>query len=285
MGGYLGAQRDAVIAGATRVTKTFGPTKALDQVTVTVERGTVYGLVGPNGAGKTTLLNLLARLSTPTSGSVDMVATSIGVLPDTPLFDRWLTGREVVDLARNLSTGDLPESKVDDVLEVVGLRKDKNRRVRGYSRGMLQRLGLAATFVGEPELLLLDEPAAALDPLGRREVLDLIGELRGTSTVVFSSHILDDVQEVCDTIGILSGGKLVYEGSLEQLLMTTTTSISYSIEVESGAPELARLLSQQLWIESAEASSDTVTGALKRSLIPWLGSVPYTVVGVVPIRR
>ncbi len=281
-----------MIAAVTDVTKTFGAQIALNRISVSVERGTVYGLVGPNGAGKTTLLNLLARLSMPTSGSVDVEAASLGVLPDTPLFDKWLTGREVVDLALHLSDTEKASSRIDEVLEVVGLGKDKSRRVRGYSRGMLQRLGLAATFVAEPELLLLDEPAAALDPLGRREVLDLISELRGTSTVIFSSHILDDVQEVCDTIGILSSGTLMYEGSLDNLLSTTATSVSYTIEVRSDADELASRIAQEPWITSAVASSGTdilISGTdasvLEANLVPWLGSSPHTVIGVVPVRR
>jgi ABC-2 type transport system ATP-binding protein len=281
-----------MIVDARQVTKTFGSTNALDQVTLTVEQGTVYGLVGPNGAGKTTMLNLMAGLASPTRGSVDVASATIGVLPDTPLFDRWLTGREVVALALSLSERDKTPSRIDDVLDVVDLGNDKNRRVRGYSRGMLQRLGLAATFVSEPELLLLDEPAAALDPLGRRDVLDLIRELRGGSTVVFSSHILDDVQEVCDTIGILSSGRLVYEGSLERLLATTSTASSYAIEVRSGAEDFAVLIGQQEWVTSAGAGSDTeilVTGGdkgtLEANLVPWLGTSGYTVIGVTPLRR
>ncbi len=281
-----------MIVDAKQVTKTFGLTNALDRVTLTVEQGTVHGLVGPNGAGKTTMLNLMAGLASPTSGSVNVATATIGVLPDTPLFERWLTGREVVALALSLSEQDTAESKVDEILDVVDLGKDKNRRVRGYSRGMLQRLGLAATFVSEPELLLLDEPAAALDPLGRRDVLDLIRELRGTSTVVFSSHILDDVQEVCDTIGILSSGRLVYEGSLERLLATTSTVASYSIELRSGAAAFAKLIEQQEWVTSAEASGDTDilvtarhTDTLETNLVPWLGTSGYVVIGVTPLRR
>lgn len=281
-----------MIVSTQHVTKRFGQTTALSDVDLTVEHGTVYGLVGPNGAGKTTMLGLLAGLAAPTSGSVEVAAASLGVLPDTPLFDKWLTGREVVDLAFNLANSSESPTKVDEVLDIVDLTNDKHRRVRGYSRGMLQRLGLAATFVGDPDLLLLDEPAAALDPFGRREVLDLIGELRGNATVIFSSHILDDVQEVCDTIGILAAGRLVYEGSLDKLLASTTTSTSYAIELRAGAQDLAGLLMQQEWISTAEASSNAailVSGpdkaALEQRLIRWLASTDFIVTGVVPVRR
>ena len=135
-----------------------------------------------------------------------IATNSIGVLPDTPLFDQWLTAREVVDLALFISTGAHNDTRVEDILTQAGIAEAADRAVGGFSRGMLQRLGLAASLVAGPDLVLLDEPCSALDPLGRREVLDLIARLRGDATVVFSSHILADVQEVCDTVGILREG-------------------------------------------------------------------------------
>ena len=181
--------------------KRYGGHVALDGVGLVVSDGSVYGLVGPNGAGKTTLLAVLAGLRQPTGGRVELGLPrhSLALLPDTPQFDPWLTGREIVALSRHLVAPHLPESRVDEVLADAGLTAAASRRVGGYSRGMLQRLGIAATVVGEPKLLLLDEPASALDPAGRREVLGLIDHLRGRATVLLSSHILADVQEVCDT--------------------------------------------------------------------------------------
>lgn len=202
------------------LTKQYGRHFALSDVDMEVVAGSVYGLVGPNGAGKTTLLGILAGLRHPTGGQVHIGVPRrrVAVLPDTPQFDPWLTGREVVALAAQLAAAG-PAARVDDVLRDAGLGEAAARRVGGYSRGMLQRLGLAATLVGDPELLLLDEPASALDPAGRREVLDLITHLRGRATVVLSSHILADVQEVCDTVGILRAGRLLYQGPLESLLV------------------------------------------------------------------
>ncbi|HEX9645732.1 MAG TPA: ABC transporter ATP-binding protein [Acidimicrobiia bacterium] len=199
--------------------KRYGSVTALDGVDLAVARGAVYGLVGRNGAGKTTLLGILAGLRSPTSGSVAIAVArdDVAVLPDTPRFDPWLTGREVVSLAAHLTSGDA--ARVEAVIAEAGLADDLDRAVRGYSRGMLQRLGVACTVVGSPQVVLLDEPASALDPLGRREVLDLIGRLRGSATVLFSSHILGDVQEVCDTVGILDEGNLVFQGPLEDLLV------------------------------------------------------------------
>jgi len=237
------------------LTKRFGDIVALDRVDLDVPPGIVYGLVGPNGAGKTTLLGILAGLREPTDGEVHVRARSVGVLPDTPQFDRWLTGREVVDLARSLADRSIPASAVDEVLQVAGLADAAHRRVKGYSRGMLQRLGLASAVVTEPELLLLDEPAAALDPVGRREVLDLIVALAGHATVVFSSHILDDVQEVCDAVGILRRGEMVYQGSLSGLLSRYVRN-RYVVRIRSGQNEIAASLLSESWVTSAEVEPD-----------------------------
>ena len=203
------------------LSKTYGPTVALDGVNLSVQPGAIYGLVGPNGAGKTTLLGLLAGLRRPSTGEMSISASpaEVAVLPDTPRYDEWLTGREVVELALRLSRGAVDADRVQSVLNDAGLGDAADRVVGGYSRGMLQRLGIATTVVGNPKLMLLDEPASALDPFGRREVLDLIGRLRGSTTVLFSSHILSDVQEVCDTVGVLDEGRLRFEGPLDELLV------------------------------------------------------------------
>jgi ABC-2 type transport system ATP-binding protein len=240
-----------LIVSTSALTKRYGDVTALDRVDLEVTRGSVYGLVGPNGAGKTTMLGILAGLRRPTDGSAAVETPSVGVLPDTPQFDRWLTGREVVDLSRNLAGSAIPESAVDEVLETAGLSDVKDRRVKGYSRGMLQRLGLAAVVVNQPDLLLLDEPAAALDPAGRREVLDLVGALRGRSTVLFSSHILDDVQEVCDDIGILTRGQIMYQGSLDGLLNRFMTN-TFVVKLRSGAEEVKDALISQRWVKTVD---------------------------------
>ncbi|NUT92277.1 MAG: ABC transporter ATP-binding protein [Saccharothrix sp.] len=199
--------------------KRYGRHEALAGVDLVVPRGSVYGLVGPNGAGKTTVLAVLAGLRRPTGGTVDVACDRVAVLPDTPGFDPWLTGFEVVDLARALTAPEVPGGRVTEVLADAGLTDAAHRRVGGYSRGMLQRLGIAATVVGDPDLLLLDEPCSALDPAGRREVLDLIARLGGRATVVLSTHLLADVQEVCDRVGVLAGGRLLRQGPLDDLLV------------------------------------------------------------------
>ena len=233
------------------ITKRYGSVLALDRVDLSVREGSVYGLIGPNGAGKTTMLGILAGLRNASGGTIHIGTSSVAVLPDTPQFDGWLTGREVVELSRSLLGATVPASTVDEVLDSAGLADDSGRKVRGYSRGMLQRLGIAAAVVNRPDLLLLDEPAAALDPAGRRKVLDLVSEMKGRSTVLFSSHILDDVQKVCDDIGILRRGEMVYQGSLDDLLRRYVSN-SYDVGLRSGAQDVKDALLNESWVNTVE---------------------------------
>ena len=273
------------------ITKRYGETVALDDVTLSVGRGSVYGLVGPNGAGKTTLLGILSGLRDPSAGTFDVEAARIGVLPDTPRFDSWLTAREVVDLSRTLVAPDVPVSSVDAVLEQAGLSNVAQRKVGGFSRGMLQRLGLAAAVVGAPEVLLLDEPAAALDPAGRREVLNMVEALRGASTVVFSSHILDDVQQVCDTVGILKEGHLVYEGTLDQLVRNAGHEAAYAVRIRGNGEQLVELLKSYGWVSRVTLDSEVITvtsssgAVLERELIRSLSRADVPIVSVAPVER
>ena len=238
---------EAVIA-TRALSKMYGDAFALSDVDLHVPRGATYGLIGPNGAGKTTMLAILAGLRRPTAGTVSLgvARQSLGVLVDTPLFEHWLTAREVVDLARNLTNPQLPASRTEQVLSEVGLAAVIDRRVGGFSRGMLQRLGLAACLVGDPDVLLLDEPSSALDPAGRREVLDLVGRLAHSKTVVLSTHILSDVQQVCDTVGVIDRGRLLYQGPLTALLARTSTA--YIVHVRGPAAELDVALRSQSWV-------------------------------------
>jgi ABC-2 type transport system ATP-binding protein len=241
--------------------KRYGTHAALDGVDLEVPAGSVYGLAGPNGAGKTTLLGILAGIRKATEGEVTVEAETgeVAVLSDTPRFDPWLTGREVVALALTLSsagdamTAQESAERVDGVLAQSGLTDAAQRRCGGYSRGMLQRLGIASTLVARPSLILLDEPASALDPQGRREVLDLITTLRGHATVLFSSHILGDVQEVCDTVGILHHGRLLFQGPLSDLLVGRAVP-RYELRVRDGADAVAEALAREAWVGSATAA-------------------------------
>ena len=235
------------------LSKRYGATSALEDVDLAVPDGSVYGLVGPNGAGKTTLLRILTGLRSPTSGSIEIQAgrKETAVLPDTPQFDPWLSGREAVALAQHLTESDGGPERVETVLAEAGLADAADRPVSGYSRGMLQRLGIACTVVGSPRLVLLDEPASALDPLGRREVLDLIGRMRGSATVLFSSHILGDVQEVCDTVGILDHGRLLFQGSIEDLLVGSAVP-RYLVRCRPPLEPVIAALEAVDWVEGVE---------------------------------
>ncbi|MDA0181588.1 ABC transporter ATP-binding protein [Solirubrobacter phytolaccae] len=241
----------------TALSKRYGEHLALDDVALRVPEGSVYGLAGRNGAGKTTLIGILAGLRRATSGEVriDAPPERVAVLADAPRFDPWLTGREVVALAQQLTD---PAGDIDGVLDQAGLTEAKTRRVGGYSRGMLQRLGVAAAIVGRPRLLLLDEPASALDPQGRREVLDLIARLRGTATVLFSSHILGDVQEVCDTVGVLDHGRLRFQGPLDELLVGAAGP-RYEVRLRGPAEPVAEALRRHPWVTHVETGPERLT--------------------------
>lgn len=239
-----------------RLDKRYGDRYALRQVDLRVEEGSVYGLVGPNGSGKTTLLSVLAGLRHPSDGSIEIAADrrEIALLPDTPHFEPWLTAEEVVDLARTLTSPAIPRERVRTVLANAGLEQAMGRRVGGFSRGMLQRVGLASVLVGQPRLLMLDEPASALDPAGRRDVLNLIARERGRTTVLLSSHILADVQEVCDTIGVLRDGELIYQGPLGALLSGSAVP-AYHVRLRADDGSAERVLRDEPWVQEVSVLS------------------------------
>jgi ABC-2 type transport system ATP-binding protein len=245
-----GASPPAVVTHGLR--KVYGEHVALDDVDLVVPRGSTYGLIGPNGAGKTTMLSILAGLRQPTAGRFELGVErrQLGVLVDTPLFEPWLTAHEVVDLARHLVAPDLPVGRVDDVLAEVGLDEHAHRRNGGFSRGMLQRLGLASVLVGDPEVLLLDEPSSALDPAGRREVLDLIGRLAQTKTVILSTHILSDVQQVADVVGVIDHGRIAFQGPITALLAQTAGALQ--VHVRPPAAALVAALRAMDWVREVE---------------------------------
>ncbi len=274
------------LVSTSAVSKRYGDVTALDRVDLVVRKGSVYGLVGPNGAGKTTMLAILAGLRKPSDGTTRIDTASVAVLPDTPQFDGWLTGREVVALSLTLQGDTSSPSAVDDVLGIAGLTEDADRKVRGYSRGMLQRLGLAAAVVTTPDLLLLDEPAAALDPAGRREVLNLVSAMKGRSTVLFSSHILDDVAEVCDDIGILRRGEMVYQGSLDGLLRRYVGR-GFGVRLRSGADDVKDALLSEPWVTSVGVGPDETLAVVvsdvaeaERRLVQVLAASGHPVVSV-----
>ncbi len=229
-----------------------GGVLALDRLDLEVPQGSVFGLLGPNGAGKTTTLRLLVGLARATTGSASVAGIAlggaeltrrIGFLDQDPRYYGWSTGRELVGLVGELHglTGAALAARVDEVLRRVGLAEAADRRIGTYSGGMRQRLGIAQALVHRPPVLILDEPVSSLDPEGRRDLLALISELRGSATVLFSTHVLADVERICDRIAILDHGRLVTEGPLAELLDRYALPI-YRVEPERGQTEAVERL-------------------------------------------
>lgn len=213
------------------LTKHYGEVQALVDLDLAVPYGSIFGFLGRNGAGKTTTIRLLAGLAAPTAGAAwvsgqettgmaRLARGNFGYLPQAPAFYTWMTAREYLDYVGQILG--LPESErksqTAEFLALSDLEGAAKRRIGGFSGGMLQRLGIAQALIGHPPVLLLDEPTSSLDPAGRYEVLDMIAGLRGKVTVFFSSHILNDVERICDTIAILHAGRLVEVSGREELL-------------------------------------------------------------------
>ncbi len=230
------------------LTKTYGQTAALAGIDLDVPAGAIYGLVGPNGSGKTTALAILAGLRRPTAGTVELDPGSVAYCPDAPEFEPWLTAGEVLDAASGLIGHPRPKAALVDMLERVGLQDVATRRVGGFSRGMRARLGLATGLIGEPRLLLADEPAAALDPAGRVEIIDLLASLAGEVTVIVSSHDLADVERICDRIGVLVHGKLAYQGDVGALLAQASPGLR--VVVRPPADALREALEHAPWVRA-----------------------------------
>lgn len=220
---------------------------AVDNVSLEVPAGAVYGLIGPNGSGKSTTMKVLLGLLRPTSGKCAIFGRDsarvdsredVGFLPENPYFYKHLTGRETLAFYGKLCGlhGARLQSRIKELLELVDLTSAADRRLSGYSKGMLQRIGLAQAIIHQPRLVVLDEPTAGVDPAGSRKIRDLIFELkrRGIS-VILSSHLLEQVQEVCDGIGIIFRGKMVREGSLAEL---TKVEDQTEVLLRNATPEL-----------------------------------------------
>src|ERR1035438_3461495 len=251
----------------TGLTKTYGEKRALDDVNLVVPEGSIFGFLGPNGAGKTTTLRILTGLARPTSGSVQIlghdvamagneVRADIGFLPDVPGFYEWMTAEGLLRFAGGLFGigGPVLEQRVAMLLDLAGLGAVKTK-IGGYSRGMKQRLGVAQALVNAPKLLLLDEPTSALDPIGRKDVLDMLTSLRGRTTVFFSTHILSDVERVCDTVAILDQGRVVAHGPINELKARYGVQ-KVVVEVTSDGDELAEEIGRQSWATAVARGSE-----------------------------
>jgi ABC-2 type transport system ATP-binding protein len=223
------------------------PLLAVRDLSFTVKRGEVYGLIGPNGCGKSTTMKAILGLVRATEGkarifgreSTDVASRhEVGFLPENPYFYKHLSGRETMHFYGRLCgmRGKELKDRTEEVLAIAGLTSAAERRVGGYSKGMLQRVGLAQALIHRPRLLILDEPTAGVDPVGSRRIRDLILELKQQGiTIVVTSHLLEQIQEVCDRVGIMSNGRMVREGPLQELITVETQT---QMLIENASPEL-----------------------------------------------
>lgn len=249
-----------------QLTKSYNGTTALKNLNLEIPEHSIVGFLGPNGAGKSTTIKLLLGLIHPTSGSAtvfgkDIVRESrairehVGYLAQQPRFDETMTARQTLRFVANFFYSnplDGIEQRVEESLALVGLSDKADRSVKGFSGGEIQRLGIAQAQINEPDLLILDEPAAALDPMGRRDVLSIMEQLREKATIFYSTHILDDVQRVSDRVVILNRGELVAQGPIEALLQVDDEGSVYHIALTGSTAVAFERLAQQAWVKNIQ---------------------------------
>ncbi len=256
------------IVQTDKLTKNFGQVAAVNNLSLRVPKGSVYGFLGPNGAGKTTTILMLMGITRASSGNAWVLGqrvcpspvyrSRIGFLPDVPDFYNWMRAEEFLRLVGRLFSIPQPQLKerIDHLLTVTGLAGVKTR-IGGYSRGMKQRLGLAQALINDPELIFLDEPTSALDPIGRKEMLETIKTLAETCTVFFSTHILSDVERICDRVGVLNQGRLVMDEAISDLRARYAQS-AVSIETDGDAAALEKKLTSQPWSDQVERTGEKI---------------------------
>jgi len=248
--------------GCENLTKTFGNVVALNGLSLQVDQGVAFALLGPNGAGKTTALRLFTGITNPSSGRIWVAGedisgrslrlrSKVGYLPESPAFYGWMTGREFLTFTGELygQSRGVSIARAGELIQQVDLQEAAGRHVKTYSRGMQQRLGLAQALMNRPEVLFLDEPASALDPMGRRDMLAAVQRLKGETTVFLSTHILADVERVCDRVAILNHGRLVALGSLEELRSRQQSSI-FELEFDEDGASFVPSVTGLPWIRA-----------------------------------
>ncbi|OPX91450.1 ABC transporter ATP-binding protein [Pelotomaculum sp. PtaB.Bin117] len=272
-----------MILETENLTKMYGAKAACSKICLSVNEGQIFGFLGPNGAGKSTLVKMLVGLLFPTSGTARILGRplgdlgarrKIGYLPENFRYQDWLTGEELLSFHASLRgmSGTERKQRVPAVLEQVGLAGKEKQKVGAYSKGMQQRVGLACALLHDPALLFLDEPASALDPLGRREVREIMLELRGSGKTIFlNSHLLSEVEMICDRVAIINKGKIVAGGTLDELLAQT-------VEVEMQAEGLTRPALAEL---AALSKKIAVEGRYVNVVLEHSGQIPALAEAVV----
>lgn len=245
----------------TNLTKKFKGKAVVDNINLSIKKGEIYGFLGPNGAGKTTTIRMLLGLMKPTSGKIELFGKDvknnhiealrkIGSLVESPSYYGHLTARENLEALRKILQ--VPKNRIDEVLSIVRLTNDANRPVKGFSLGMKQRLGIAAAILGNPELLILDEPTNGLDPSGIHEIRDLIKNMpkQYGITVLISSHLLSEIDQIATEVGIITKGKIIYQDSIEKLRNKARSKIAIKAAEMDKAKAL--LLTQGILFEKQE---------------------------------
>jgi len=262
------------------LSKAYKDVKVLEGLNLEVPKNSIFGFLGPNGAGKSTTIKMLLGLTSPSGGKAmvfgqDITQNSlavrrrVGYLAQDPRYYEYMTARQTLRYtARFFYRGprDLIETRVEEMLELTGLRDKADRAIKGFSGGERQRLGIAQAQVNYPDLLILDEPAASLDPQGRHDVLAVMEMLRQYTTIFYSTHLLDDVQRVSDTVAILNHGRLIAEAPIEQLLSGDGAAAIYIVTIQGDASRAQARLAGETWVQSLSADS-------KNGLTTWQVSV------------
>jgi len=252
------------------LSKSFGEVHALKSLDLRVPPKSIFAFLGPNGAGKTTTIKLLLGLLKPTNGSgkilgMDILRDSvdirarIGYLPQDARFYEHMTARQILEYtARFFYAGPQVEidKRVNEMIELVGLEGKADRPIKGFSGGERQRLGIAQAEVNYPDLLILDEPAASLDPQGRRDVLEVMSRIRKYATIFYCTHILDDVQRVSDQVAIVNQGELITQAPIEELLKWGSGEVIYSVTLRGDAQSAYTQVAQQSWVSEIDVSQN-----------------------------
>ena len=244
------------------LTKQFGKCTAVDSLDLVITEGQIYGFLGPNGAGKTTTLKMLCGLIKPDGGEIKFfgrdfqfgdldLQTTFGYLPDVPGFYSWMRPKEFLRFSGRLFQieKEALEKRIDELIDLVGLR-DANKKIGSFSRGMKQRLGIAQALIHDPKILFLDEPVSALDPIGRAEVMEIIEKLRGKTTVFFSTHIISDIERICDQVLILNHGKLELHETLENIKLKFPI---HAIQIEiapANVEDFVHAVKEETWLST-----------------------------------
>jgi ABC-2 type transport system ATP-binding protein len=252
---------NSLVIETFNLSKTYKEVNALKDLNLTVKEHSIFGFLGPNGAGKTTTIKLLLGLARPSAGSAHVfghdiqresisIRKRVGYLAQDPRYYEHMTARETLRFTASLFfSGPKPaiEERIQETLDLAGLDDKADRPIKGFSGGEKQRLGIAQAQINYPDLLILDEPAASLDPQGRHDVLDVMERLRKYTTIFYSTHILDDVQRVSDTVAILNKGQLVAQAPIDELLVGSG-GVTYQLKLASGVDSVYKILQAQTWV-------------------------------------